>query len=757
MNKAYPLNIPPAYPAYPTSVGGNEDSLIDIQSLLQAGRRRFWLMAATFILIFSIVAVMSYQITPQFTSGSKVIVDSRKLNIAPVGDVLSGLTPTTAIIDTEVQVVKSRALLAKVAETMNLIEVPEFNGALQEPSGVTNFINNTKKFIKDIAPIGGSDDVETGPQPTREEIEASQFEGVVGALNQRVSVSRVGNTYIMEINVRSESPRLAAELANAIADQYLVEQLEAKFEATKRANTWLEEQLADLREDVRSAESAVEAYRAASGLTGTSNGTLTEQQISDLTGQLAVREAEKAEAEARLNNVRNQMARGAGPDSIAEVLSSPEIGDLRAQQAEVRRKRTTLQSRYGPLHPEVQDVINEEADLEVQIRSAMTRIVAKLEGEVLIARERVNSLKRSKNALQGTLNQNNRAQVRLRELERNASASRTLFEDFLARFKETSEQANRAEPDARVLSPATVPLYPSFPRTKINLLLGAILGGALAGALAMVAELLDNHFSTPEDVERMFQVPSIGQVPYLHGLSTFGIKKTTPPEYLVANPLSAFAESIRNLRASIIFSDLDREAKTVAVSSSLPDEGKTSLTYCLGRMSAISGAKTIIIDGDFRRRQLTEGVGIEPDTGFIEHLFGEVSLEDAIYIDEETGLHVLPLSEARNTPRDVFGSRAFDALLAKLKEEYEFIVIDTGPILMMAESRVVASKVDQVIVAAKWRSTSRNSLNQTLSILKEFNANIAGVVLTFVDVRRQGRHGYGNASYKSYSKYYTTG
>jgi Mrp family chromosome partitioning ATPase len=154
---------------------------------------------------------------------------------------------------------------------------------------------------------------------------------------------------------------------------------------------------------------------------------------------------------------------------------------------------------------------------------------------------------------------------------------------------------------------------------------------------------------------------------------------------------------------------------------------------------------------------LTEGVGIEPDTGFIEHLFGEVTLEDAIYIDEETGLHVLPLSEDRNTPRDVFGSRAFDALLAKLKEEYEFIVIDTGPILMMAESRVVASKVDQVIVAAKWRSTSRHSLNQTLSILKEFNANIAGVVLTFVDVRRQGKHGYGNASYKSYSKYYTTG
>jgi succinoglycan biosynthesis transport protein ExoP len=205
-----------------------------------------------------------------------------------------------------------------------------------------------------------------------------------------------------------------------------------------------------------------------------------------------------------------------------------------------------------------------------------------------------------------------------------------------------------------------------------------------------------------------------------------------------------------------MFADIDKAAKTVAVVSSMPAEGKTSMTFCLGRMASMSGTKTIVIDGDLRLRQLTEVSGVKAEAGLLEYLFGEARLADAVQTDEATGLHILPLTDRKHTPRDVFGSRAFDALLSMLQQSYDLIIIDTGPILLMAETRVVTSKVDQVVVATRWRKTHRGTLRETMQILRDFHANVAGVVLTFVDPRKRGQHSYsaGGYDYKAYAKYY---
>ena len=219
--------------------------------------------------------------------------------------------------------------------------------------------------------------------------------------------------------------------------------------------------------------------------------------------------------------------------------------------------------------------------------------------------------------------------------------------------------------------------------------------------------------------------------------------------------MSAYAESMRNLRASVKFANIDKPARLVTVTSSFPNEGKTSLTFSLGRMSAMTGSRTLVIDGDFRRRQLSEVAGLKPDVGLIEHLLGNADLEDVIVRDSETELDILPLSKSGTTSRDVFGSRSFDSLMIRLKAEYDMIVIDTAPILLMAETRVIAAKSDQVLVAARWRRTNRASLQQTLSILREFHSSIAGVVLTFVDLKRLGKHsGAALSNYRSYAKYY---
>ena len=512
--------------------------------------------------------------------------------------------------------------------------------------------------------------------------------------------------------------------------------------------------MAELRDELHEAESKVEAHRSSTGLLRTGGDTLTEQTIREINAQLTAAQAEFATKSARLRNMNSQMRAGAGIDTIAEAQNSATIANLRAAQSALTARKSDVVRRYDIKHPEYQRVIAEEQDNERQINAELQRIAASLDQEVLIARERVSSLQGSLGRAKGELTANNRAGVEQAALERDANATRTLFEEFNGRFKETAELKGITEADAVVDSYAPVPGGPSFPNTNLNLMLGFMLGLALAGLVGLLLELLDNYMSSPEEVEQVAGVPYIGQIPLLPPTTAFSQVRAKPGDYLVEKPHSGFAEAFRHLRASIMFADIDKAAKTVAVVSSLPSEGKTIMTFCLGRMASMSGTRTIVIDGDIRLRQLTETSGVAAEAGLLEYLFGEASLADVIKTDDKTGLHILPLSDRKHTPRDVFGSRAFDALLLLLQQSYDLIVIDTGPILLMAEARVVVSKVDQVVVATRWRKTHRNTLRDTMKILRDFHANVAGVVLTFVDLRKKGHHAYTSANYSAYAKYY---
>ncbi len=727
-------------------------SQFSLKAIFGAIRRRFWLGLLSFLLIFLAIAAYTLQKTPVYTAQVRIVLDTQSRDVVDLGSMFSGLAPNTALIDTELEVIKSEAMLSRVVDKLNLTQYQEFNYTMQEVTGLQAVMANIRKKASGLlANARRTEGEEAAVILSGEERQAAIRTSATNRLKRAITVRRLGPTYAIDIAAESVSPSRAAQIANTVADQYLVNQLEAKLESARRANDWLSERLSSLKDEVNDKESAVEAYRAESGLLIAEGTTLTEQEIADLTRERTLREAELAEAEARLTNVRSRINSGS-TDTISEVLGSQVVSDLRRQQAEIQRRRADLLTRYGPRHPDVQTVNNELSDVRAQIDAETSRIVGSLESEVNIARSRVNSFNRRLGQARSRLANNNRANVKLRELEREADSSRILYEDFLERFKKSTKQDDLAKADARILSLAEKPAQPSSPNIPMSLLLGLMLAGATSAGLIMLAELRENHFSSGEEIERAFNVLSIGSIPMLTGRG-----RRSPADYAVENPISAFSESMRNLRASIVFADLDNPAKTVAICSSLPNEGKTMTTFSLGRMSALSGSRTLIIDGDFRRRQLTEAAGLEPKAGLIEHLFGEVSLEDVIEIDEASGAHVLPLTSTRNTPRDVFGSRAFDTLLERLREAYDLIVIDTGPILLMAESRIVVSKVDQVIVIAKWRSTTRTALSQTLAILHQFNASIAGVALNFVDYRKRRFLSNSGASYKAYRKYYSEG
>ncbi|MEZ6002159.1 GumC family protein [Hyphomonas sp.] len=749
MTKSFSFELPSQITGHDAPSG--EETSFDLKSLIGIVYRRFWLIVTGFLVVFLAVAYITFTSTPVFKAETTIQLGTNQENVIDLGSVLGGIVANTAAIDTEVMVIGSKSLLTKVAERQKLIEDPEFNWTLvkKKPGLIDGLVKPIKKSLgmrtEHVDPYAGL---------SAEEREAAIMESVVAALRNSVSVSRVGTTYLLTVTVMSTSPETAARLANAVADQYRVQQLDTKLDATRRATEWLGERVSGLRDEVSEKENRVEVYRAQNGLDTAMGTTLAEQKIADLTKQKTQLDFELSQARARYENMRRQIDAGTGVDGISEVLDSQLVSRLKEQLSVLRGRVAELETKLGPQHPELIGARNEVRDVERQMAAEVSRIADNLESEVKAKQDQVNAIQARINQANAQLRDNSIASVRLRELERDAETSRVLYEEFIARSKETSVQDDLVQADAVILSSASVPHNPAAPKKKLNLLIGAILGAAIGAAMAIIAEMFDAKISSTEDIERKLGVSAIGSVPLIRASNLFGLGQTNPADYLVENPLSAYAESVRYLRAAIAFSDLDSETKTVAVTSSLPDEGKTSLTLSLGRMSAMSGSRTIVIDGDFRRRQLTEAAGMSPEIGFIEHLFGAGQLSDAIQKDSKTMLDILPLSQSGHTPHDVFGTRAFDDLLSRLRSMYDLILIDTGPLLLMAEARVVAGKVDKTILMVRWRHSTRAAVKQSLNLLRSFNADILGATLNMVDLNRRRHHRDPGASYKAYRKYY---
>lgn len=726
------------------------DDLIEIRELVAVFRRRFWTLLAAGFLTFVAVVIFTLQATPLYTANASVVLNVRQSQVVDIEAVLSGMPPDSAMVDTEVEVLRSRALAETVVDALDLTRVPEFNEALTERSGL---VSGLTSFLKALLPSHESAQLTLDEQTLRER------EAVVDALLEARSARRAGLTYVIEISATSETSGLARDIANAYAEAYLTSQLEAKFEATERANEWLNGRVETLRAEVQAREAAVASFRDENGLIDAEGATIAEQQVADLNSQLAIQRAERSEARARLNTVRNQLQRGVASDTIAEVLTSEVIRELRRQQAEVARRQADLSGRYGPRHPEIVTVQRELADINLQIEAEIGRIVASLENEVNISDQRVRSLQNSLLEARGELSENNSAIVQLRALEREAEASRALFESFLNRFRQTNESEGLAEADARIVAQASTPQSPSSPNVMLNLALGLVLAGIVGVGLIFALELFDNGVHTDADIEKEFALAHISSIPRLKpGLADrLAGKIVDPGQFILDKPMSGFAESFRTIRSAIRISAIDTTNTVIAISSALPGDGKTTTALCLGRVSAMAGTRTLVVDCDIRRRLLTKALQPETAKGLLEVLSGDAQVDDVIVHDKATGLELLPVAETTFTPRDLFGSSAFETLIETLRSRYDQVIIDTPPVMAVADTRQIASRADGVLMAVRWKKSPVGIVRKALTELRASKANLLGVVLNNVDLKAQARYGYDASGYyyRSYRNYYT--
>jgi len=718
---------------------------IDIRALWSALLRRLWVIVACVVLAVGATAAYTFSETPLYTATTNVLIDTRENRVVDIEAVMSGLPGDTNAIDTEVRVIRSPALAERVVDKLNLIQDPEFNGTLRPPQfSLRGWIRSF--FAEPPAPVP--------EEIRREQIREAVIQGVLG----RLQVRRDALTYVIQISFVSESAAKSAKIANAFADAYLVDQLEAKFEATQRANDWLAQRLEDLREQVTAAERAVELFRSENDLLKTGSVTLNEQELSNLNAQLILQRTNLAEKEARLQQVRDLVRRGGNLETVAEAIDSTVISSLRQQQAQVIRRRADLESRYGPRHPEMIKVQRELRDLNTQITQEVQRIIASLENEVDIARQRVRSLEENLAELEVENTQDNQALVQLRQLQREAEASRTLYESFLTRFKETSQGGAFQQADARVIAEAKAPNVPSSPRKGLNLVLGTMLGGVVGLGFAFLLERLDNGFRSAPQVERALGLPVLSSVPLLQkGTMKVKGKVLSPQDYLLHKPFSSYSEAFRSLRTAIDLSDVDNPPRSVLFTSSMPSEGKTTSSISYARSLARAGVPTILIDGDLRHSSVSKRMGLTPEAGVVEVISGAVPLERALIRDEASGLYILPVAKRPANPQDLIGSKAFRGLMEKLSSQFGAIIVDSAPILPVSDTRLLATLVDRVVFAVRWEETPRDAVQAAAKELSNSHARIAGVILTQVDLRKQSRYGYGDVTYYygQYGRYYT--
>lgn len=740
-------------PSYEAQAAEDDQGFLefDLKALYRTLRKRLGLILSVTIGLTALVMVVVLQQTPLYTADALVLLDRQKMQVTDMEAVMSGLPADSATVDSEVEILQSRALAERVVDRLDLMRDPEFNSALRAPSALRWL--DPRVWMRDLLAL-----ISAEPAPVNEEMRArAERDAVIDSLLANLTVARQRLTYVINISIVSENPEKAARIANAYADSYILDQLEAKFDATRQANEWLSRRLGELRQQVQDSERAVEIYRGEQGLESSSGVTVSEQQLSELNAQLILARTGLAEARAKYDRARQIRSSGGSIESMADVVQSSTISQLRQKQAELARELANLSSRYGPRHPEVVNAEAQRRDIEVQIGAEISRIIGSLQNNVSVAETRVASLEQSLRDIRGETGESGQAMVQLRELEREAAANRAVYESFLNRFKETSQQQDLQVPDSRVISSATAPLEPSHPRKGLSFALALALSAMLGVGLAFVLEHLDNGIETGRDVEQLLGLPHLVSVPATPAEKGADRKVLSPQDYLLAKPLSAFSEALRSLRSALQLSNVDNPPKVILFTSALPNEGKTTTASGFARAAAASGLKVVLVDCDLRHPSVHKAFGItRPATGLVELLAERLDLGKVAVKDEKTGLDILPIATGTANPPDLLASTQMRLLLDRLREDYDLVVLDSAPVLPVSDSRVLSRIADETVFVVRWNETPRDAAQAALRELRLFDASIAGVVLAVVDTARQAKYGYGDGGYYygKYSRYY---
>lgn len=721
---------------------------VDLREVYGVFRRRIKVILGCVAVITALATLIVFQLTPRYTAESSVMLVTRKNQVIDVQSVLSGLSGDAIAIRSEVEILQSPALARKVADKLNLYDVPEFNAALAGPPGPMDYLLHPAAWasMQLRSLLTPAAQKRADAQQSAPDVKVA----VVRKLLSSIQILNDGRSFLLRIRAEAEDRNLAAKIANTYADTYLLDQLEAKFDAVRRASGWLNDHLGELRDKVRDSDRAVQLFKERHNLTEVRGGTVTTQQLGELNSQLIIAAGERAQKEADLRQLQEQAK--SGHVDASSVLASPMIQRLRERQAELLQHQAELSARYKPSHPTMVNLRAEVDDVDRKIQEETEKTIRGLSGEVSAARAREAALRESLAGLQKGTAEQDKLQVQLRELTAEADANRALYDNFLQKFKQTSAQEDIQQADARMVTTATAPTVPSYPNRTMLVGFALVLSVFVGVVLAFLFEHVDNGFRTSDQMEKLVGLPTLGLVPTV-------LRKEIPQDLVVARPTVQYSEAIRSIRTALRYSDIDHPPKVILITSSLPGEGKTVFAASFARSVARSGARALLIDCDLRRPGVARLLKCKADPGLLGLFAEDCNPADIICVDQGSGMHFIPSSAGTANPQDLLGSQHMRSFIDRMRSQYDLIVLDAPPVLAVSDPIILSHIVDTTLYLVRWEETPRQVVAGALKILRTNGGPVAGAVLSRVNARKHALYGYGDTGYYygRYGGYYSKG
>ena len=665
---------------------------------------------------------------PTYTAWAKIFIGTQRPQFVQQQSLFADTPLDQSQMESQLQIMQSRAILAPVVQKLHLADEPEFGSP---PAGLIRRV------------------LQVFTNATSEEPKLDPTETAIATLADRLTINRVGWSFLIEIGASSHGREQSAQIANAVAAAYIDDQQQAKREANQTASAWLQERLQQLSEQTTAADRAVHAFKQEHNIVSADGKRLDEQNLADLNTQLVAAHTKSSDILARLTQIQsiintwNPTATTVA-DSIPDELGSTILTNLRQQYLDLSRNEAEFSAKYGRDHGAVVNIRNKLRDLRTSTFDELRRIAAASKSDYVIAKQREAEIQKQLDQVISQSQTANKAQVALRELESNAKTYHSLYESFLQRYTGGVQQDSFPVAEARLVSLASALTTKVKPKPLLIFALSLMGGIALGVGVGLLRDLMDRVFRTRTQVQSLLQIPCIAMVPLLKTsrLRRKQLPAKAPEERIVArdasmfwrvvdSPFSIFSESIRSIKlATHYYGTGTGPNRVIGFTSALPNEGKSTIAAAVAQLTAKAGGRVIIVDCDLRIPSISRSLAPTAKIGIVDVISGARSLEEAIWHDPATNLFFLPAIKTEQLfSSEVLGSEPTKTLIDRLRASFDLVIVDLPPLVPIVDARAAAHLVDCMILVIEWGRTKINVVRHALDTAPDLHQAIVGAVL----------------------------
>jgi exopolysaccharide transport family protein len=729
---------PPGY-SYPPPQEEKEVHLRDYWKVIW---KRRWTVLALFLIVLITIAVATFTMRPIYRGTTSIQINKENPQIMDFKEMFSVNMWDLDYYQTQYKILESRTLAKRVIQNLKLAEHPEF-----QPKPLTPFQQWKSNILKPITGLFTSSKKNVASEKNLPE--SLQETGLVDQFLSKLKIEPIRNSRLVKVHFDSNYPELSAKVPNTLASTFIQQGVEGRFIATEQVKEWLTKQLEDLKAKVERADEALQAFGSKHDIISLDEKeNVIMQRLTELNEALTKAESERMAKEALYKQSKDKHF-----DALPSILENKLVMDLKQAYIQLEAQYMKLSQTFKPEYPEMVRHKNQMQSIQKRMDAEISKIIAGIKSDYELSLRRESLIRQAFDQQKARVMQMKEQSIQYNILKREADTNKELYKGLLQRMKEAGVSAGLTISNIQVVDQAEIPTGPYKPNKKLNLLLAAVVGLFLGIGLAFFFEYLDNTVKSPEEVEQLIRLPSFGMVPEISYDRKKRLEKgdSFPVELITfGHPKSILSEAYRNIRTSILLSFSEKPPKKIVITSPNPSEGKTTTVINTAIALSQTGAKVLIIDGDMRHPRVHKIFNEENGAGLSNFLSGNSPLDSIIKKTEVPNLYYIPSGPIPPNPSELIGSNLFKEMIKALENRFDHIVLDSPPALGFADSVILSTTVDGVILVVLGGKTPRETLQRAKEVLHQVNAKILGVIINRVDIHR-GEYGY---YYYRYHYYY---